>query len=112
MLEEIRARAFYMSGLETFSAPSSLRSIGEETFYGCEKLASVELQEGLETIGDSPFWRTELREVLFPMSLKRLGDYGSNGDEEITLHIFDTTDVGYTDEHIKICLRGSVKIFN
>ena len=94
MLEEIGEYAFCRSRLETFSAPSSLRNIGEGAFYSCDKLASVEFQEGLETIGDDSFSLTKLRDIVFPMSLKRLGDYFSDGNEEIIYHIFDTTDVG------------------
>ena len=47
---------------------------------------------------------------MFPMSLKRLGSYTSESGGSVTLYISDSTDVGYIDDHIKICLRGDVKI--
>ena len=34
-LKEIQSEAFYGSGLESFTAPSSLRKIGESAFYDC-----------------------------------------------------------------------------
>ena len=44
------------------------------------------------------------------MSLKRLGDYFSDGNEEIILHVSEFTDVGYIDKYIRIYLKGELKI--
>ena len=51
MLENIADRAFRSSGIESFTAPSSLRVIGDDAFCDCKELKSVELNEGLEFIG-------------------------------------------------------------
>lgn len=38
-----------------FSAPVSLRTLAQEAFYGCVRLARVELNEGLETLGSQEY---------------------------------------------------------
>ena len=56
-LTVIGASAFAESGLESFVAPPLLREIGPGTFYKCENLATVILNEKVEIIGLSD-WNT------------------------------------------------------
>lgn len=49
-LEEIDG-ALVGAGIETFSAPESLRVLGQCAFYKCQKLRYVKLNEGLTVIG-------------------------------------------------------------
>ena len=73
-LENIGTRAFYESGLESFTAPLSLRTIGDEAFCNCRKLKSANLNEGLEFIGEDSFSNTRIREATLPTSLKRIAN--------------------------------------
>ena len=42
------------------------------TFYGCECLESVKISEGLETIGDEAFYRTAIKSIILPASLRTI----------------------------------------
>ena len=42
-LEEIKAWAFYNCGLESFTAPASLKKIGQNAFMNCRTLKHVDL---------------------------------------------------------------------
>lgn len=66
----------------TFSSCHSLRNIylgekvkeiGEHAFRGCEKLEVIEISECLEKIGMCAFRGTNIKEVIFPESLKEIG---------------------------------------
>ena len=50
-LEKIGIGAFGCTGLKTFIAPRSLRTIAQGAFRKCEKLRHVILNDGLEVIG-------------------------------------------------------------
>ena len=44
-LEEIQSKAFYNSGLKSFTAPSSLKAIGASAFCNCNNLRHVDLSK-------------------------------------------------------------------
>ena len=97
-LQSIGFRAFYDSGLETINLPSTLTSMGNETFYStelkgtialpgaltalpnhafysCERLTGVSFSEGLQSIGNNTFQNCkQLTEVSLPQSLKTIGN--------------------------------------
>ena len=54
-LEKIGLGAFYRSGVERIDLPSSTRMIAAEAFLGCERLRSIRLNEGLETLGEPKY---------------------------------------------------------
>ena len=58
-LETIGQYAFTDSGLESFTAPSSLRKIGDKAFYGCGSLKEFKLNEGIQELGWLCFWGTQ-----------------------------------------------------
>ena len=81
--EEIGKSAFaYAKDLEDVVLPSSLRIIRTMAFANCSKLKTNPLifDEGLEMIEEQVFFNCiKLREVVFPSSLRELGDYVFRG---------------------------------
>lgn len=62
------------SVLENVNLPKGLTLIGKNAFQNCSYIKSIELNEGLENIGDSAFFGTTLGTVKFPSSLKIIND--------------------------------------
>lgn len=62
------------SVLENVNLPNGLTLIGKNAFQNCNYIKSIELNEGLENIGDSAFFGTTLGTVKFPSSLKIIND--------------------------------------
>lgn len=62
------------SVLENVNLPKGLTLIGKNAFQNCNYIKSIELNEGLENIGDSAFLGTTLGTVKFPSSLKIIND--------------------------------------
>lgn len=62
------------SVLENVNLPKGLTLIGKNAFQNCNYIKSIELNEGLENIGDSAFFGTTLGTVKFPSSLKIIND--------------------------------------
>lgn len=62
------------SVLENVNLPKDLTLIGKNAFQNCNQIKSIELNEGLENIGESAFSGTTLETVKFPSSLKIIND--------------------------------------
>lgn len=62
------------SVLENVNLPKGLTLIGKNAFQDCNHIKSIELNEGLENIGESAFSGTTLETVKFPSSLKIIND--------------------------------------
>ena len=62
------------SVLENVHLPKGLTLIGKNAFQNCNYIKSIELNEGLENIGESAFSGTTLETVKFPSSLKIIND--------------------------------------
>ena len=62
------------SVLENVNLPKGLTLIGKNAFQDCSHIKSIELNEGLENIGESAFSGTTLETVKFPSSLKIIND--------------------------------------
>ena len=74
-LERIGTHAFTGTALKSFTAPDSLRSIGEGAFAGCKSLKEVRLNPGLQHIGGDEvgaFQDCGLRTAYVPSLLGRL----------------------------------------
>ncbi len=62
--------------LTNVSIPSSVTSIGESAFDGCENLAVVTFDEGsnLQSIGKDAFWSCAIQSIDIPSSVTSIGD--------------------------------------
>lgn len=66
--------AFTSTDILTATIPSSVKKIGDNAFFLCWYLSSIQLPESLETIGDSSFNDcSDLTAVVFPNTLKSIG---------------------------------------
>ncbi len=66
--------AFQNTGITSVVLPSTLKTIGRNTFSGCESLASITLPDGLEEIRSAAFTGCEkLTSVTLPESVKKIG---------------------------------------
>ncbi len=73
---EIGKFAFYRCGMTSFTVPYHIKSIYKGAFDGCEKLAELSLQNGVESIYDSAFLDCNaLHNVHLPKSVQYLGIY-------------------------------------
>ena len=48
-------------------------------FYNCVNLTHINLEEGLESIGESSFRKTAIEEISIPASVKTIGNYAFSG---------------------------------
>ena len=65
---------FAHSSVEQIRLPSTLKKLGNYAFNKCEKLNSVKLQEGLETIGNRCFEECCVQELHIPASVREIGE--------------------------------------
>ena len=73
-LVHIAPRAFAdKKNLRTVELPEGVRSVGEAAFRGCTKLTAVHLPETLESLGFRAFWETALKELRIPPALREVG---------------------------------------
>ena len=66
----IEYQAFQYSGLESFTAPPSLRHIDDAVFFNCKKLRNVTLNSGLEDIKPLCFWGSGVTSLKLPKKIK------------------------------------------
>ncbi len=60
---------------KTYTVPAGIKSIGDDAFFGSEKLTSIMLPEELESIGDWAFSLCEnLTSIMLPERLEYIGD--------------------------------------
>ena len=73
------------SSLTSLTLPSSLQSIGDSAFYGCNSLTSLTLPSSLQSIGDFAFRDCEsLTSLTLPSSLQSIGNSVFYGCESLT----------------------------
>ena len=77
------ARVFYKSSTTSVKFPSTLKSIGESTFYFNPELSSIEWG-GLEYIGDSSFAACGFTELSIPSTVKVVEKFGFSECESLT----------------------------
>ncbi|WP_289764807.1 leucine-rich repeat protein [uncultured Duncaniella sp.] len=73
--EIICDEAFWFVSLERVEIPTSVTSIGDCAFYGCDSLQSVYIPSSVISIGDKAFmWCLSLQSVEIPSSVTVIGD--------------------------------------
>lgn len=79
---EIGAQAFFTSHIKNVIIPSSVKKIGNESFFACSNLEEVNIPEGLEQIGWRAFWRChKIKTIVVPSSVTFIdgGAFGNMG---------------------------------
>ena len=72
----IEPHAFYKSGIEQLTVPSSVKEIDKNAFSGCEGLIEVYLSDGLEVLFENAFSNCyNLVKIRLPNTLKELKSY-------------------------------------
>ena len=69
-LERIGAGAFSETGLTMFLAPRALREVGAEAFCLCPALTYIQLNEGLQVLGERAFWGSGLQRLALPSAVR------------------------------------------
>lgn len=73
-------RVPYDYQVETFTVPDSVRIIGSYAFYtNKETMLHINIPEGVEELEDYAFYRAGFIELVFPDSLRKIGNYTFNG---------------------------------
>ena len=93
-----------------FQSGSVLKNIGDKAFFDCEELTNIEFNEGLEFIGEDSFLNTGIREITLPTSLKRIANCSFGCENNIVLHISDTTEIGPINGNVRICPRKDPRV--
>jgi len=73
-LQIIGGYAFnFCKNLASIVIPRQVKVIFPSTFYGCYKLSSVKLSDCLEAIGDKTFWCCDLKSLIIPQNVSKIG---------------------------------------
>lgn len=73
-VEDIDEFAYARTGIESFTAPSSLKDIKQKAFYSCSNLQHVALNEGIEAIGEDAFSDTGIKSLFIPSTIREIGN--------------------------------------
>lgn len=66
---------FAQAGLQEYSVPAGVTSIGSRAFYDCNKLTRIVLPDGLKKIGDESFYQcNHMTEINIPESVVDVGE--------------------------------------
>ena len=66
--------AFRNCNIKRLDIPSSVKSIGEEAFFGSYQMAAVTLHSGLSSIGAKAFYDNNFKFVIIPASVTSIGE--------------------------------------
>ena len=71
--------------IESVTVPKTVKEIGEETFFECDMLREVVLNQGLEIIGSNAFfWCEKLEKIDIPDTVKEIGKGALQGCKKLT----------------------------
>ena len=66
--------AFRNCNIKRLDVPASVKSIGEEAFFGSYQMAAVTLRSGLSSIGAKAFYDNNFKFVIIPASVTSIGE--------------------------------------
>ena len=62
-----------LKGYSEITLPPNVTAIAPQVFQGNRQIAKVIMNEGLTSIGERAFFNSSIQEVVFPSTLKQLG---------------------------------------
>ena len=69
-----------------YSVPKTVVYIGDEAFYGCDKMNGITLHEGVATVGKRAFYKCDsLRSVAIPDTVTEIGEGAFYGDVLVSI---------------------------
>ncbi len=76
--------AFRNCNIKRLDIPASVKSIGEEAFFGSSQMSAVTLRSGLSSIGAKAFYDNNFKFVIIPASVTSIGEkaFGYISDSE------------------------------
>ncbi len=91
----IQSNAFYVDRrsptkyngyyLEKITIPASVKTIGDQAFYGCRQLTTVDLGNGVKSIGNQAFSGcASLQSITIPSSVEKIGVMAFEGCKSLT----------------------------
>lgn len=87
----------FCESLKEVILPESLKTIGNESFYGCKSLESITLPSGLQSIGDRAFQLCKsIKEIVIPKSVKQIGMMAFEGCKSLKSITVDKDNEKYT----------------
>ena len=89
---------YYCSGLTSVEIPNSVTSIGNYAFYYCPSLTSLVIPNSVTSIGHSAFWHcSSLTSIQIPNSVTSIGDAAFSGWSSLTSIVIpnSVTSIGY-----------------
>lgn len=95
---DIYTRAFsYNSALLSATIPGNINEIGESAFNSCKNLASLTIENGVESIAALAFLETDLLEVTIPSSVMTMGNcvFGKNSQMVMVHCMFPSQPAGW-----------------
>ena len=76
---------YYCKFLESIDIPSSVAAISDYAFYECSSLESLIIPTNVLSIGDNAFrFCSNLRTIIFPEGLSSIGEYAFNGCDKLS----------------------------
>ncbi len=77
---------FGVTDVTRLNLPRSIKEIGEQAFYGAEKLEYINWAQitALQTIGERAFVYSGLKEVTLPFNVRTVGENAFSGCEQLT----------------------------
>ena len=97
--------AFYKcTSLTSIEIPSSVTSIGEYAFAGCRSLTSIEIPSSVTSIGDGAFADcTSLTSIEIPSSVTSIGEYTFYGCKSLTSVVIPSSVTSIGDDAFYYC---------
>ena len=66
--------AFRNCNIKRLDIPASVKSIGEEAFFGSSQMSAVTLRSGLSSVGEKAFYDNNFKFVIIPASVTSIGE--------------------------------------
>lgn len=77
-------KGIYQTTVTEFIIPDSVTSIGDNAFYHCSSLTSVEIGNSVRSIGEYAFRNCGITSIVIPDSVTSIGDWAFSGCSSLT----------------------------